>query len=111
MRIVCNNNAGTDPPLADSSVGLDRGNVTELTKDEAREESLRRWRALPEDERQTTVHAKVFAAALAEQLDFRTMGNNRMVIAAWLIRDLNGDPPWGNIPPESHGQQPADGGD
>jgi len=39
------------------------------------------------------------------------MGNNRMVIAAWLIRDLNGDPPWGNIPPESHGQQPADGGD
>ena len=27
---------------------------------------------------------------LAEELDFRTMGNERKVIAAWLVRDIEG---------------------
>ena len=61
-----------------------------MTKDEARQESLRRWRALPEEERATIDQAQVFAAGLAEELDFRTMGNERKVIAAWLVRDIEG---------------------
>jgi len=61
-----------------------------LTKDEAKTEALRRWHALPEEERQTWRQAQVFAASLAEELDFRTMGNERKVIAAWLVRDLTG---------------------
>lgn len=75
--------------------------MTQQTKDEAREESLRRWHALPPTERQTIDQAQIFAAALAGQLDFRTMGNSRMVILGWLVRDLDGLPAWGNIPPES----------
>jgi hypothetical protein len=59
-----------------------------LTKDEAFHEALRRWHELPEDERQTHTDAKVFAAGLAEVLDFRTMANERKIIEAWLIRDL-----------------------
>ena len=59
-----------------------------LTKDEAFHEAIRRWHDLPEEERQTHMHAKVFAAGLAEELDFRTMGNERKVIEAWLLRDL-----------------------
>lgn len=30
----------------------------------------------------------MFAASLADDLDFRTMGNERKVIAAWLVRDI-----------------------
>ncbi len=59
-----------------------------LTKDEAFHEALRRWHGLPEQERQTITQAQVFAASLAEELEFRTMGNKRKVIEAWLVRDL-----------------------
>jgi hypothetical protein len=59
-----------------------------LTKDEACHEALRRWHQLPEEERQTITQAQVFAASLADVLDFRTMGNERKVIEAWLVRDL-----------------------
>ena len=59
-----------------------------LTKDEAFNEALRRWHELPEEERQTITQAQVFAAGLADELDFRTMGNERKVIEAWLVRDL-----------------------
>ena len=59
-----------------------------LTKDEAFHEALRRWRKLPEEDRQTISQAQVFAAGLADALDFRTMGNERKVIEAWLVRDL-----------------------
>jgi hypothetical protein len=76
-----------------------------MTKDEAREESLRRWRALAADERQTVEHAQVYAAAMAEQLDFRTMGNSRKVIFGWLLNDMNGRPVWGSIAPESLREQ------
>lgn len=61
-----------------------------LTKDEAHKEAIRRWRDLPVMDRQTYTQAQVFAASLAEEIDFRTMGNERKVIAAWLIRDMGG---------------------
>jgi hypothetical protein len=77
-----------------------------MTKDEAREESLSRWHALPPEHRETHENAQIFAAALAEQLDFRTMGNARKVILGWLLNDLRGLPPWGRIRPE--GLQEAD---
>jgi hypothetical protein len=75
--------------------------VTELSKDDARAETLRRWRALPETDRTTAEHAELFAAALADEFSFRTMGNARKVILGWLTRDMAGLPPWGNVPPES----------
>jgi hypothetical protein len=75
--------------------------LTQQTKDEAREETLRRWHALPDDDRQSVEQANVFAAALADDLNFRTMGNTRRVILGWLVRDLEGMPAWGNVPPES----------
>lgn len=59
-----------------------------MTKDEAFREALRRWHDLPGEERQTITQAQVFAAGLADLLDFRTMGNERKVIEAWLVRDL-----------------------
>ena len=59
-----------------------------MTKDEAFHEALRRWHELPQDERQTHTDAKVFAASLAELLNFRTMANERKIIEAWLVRDL-----------------------
>jgi len=71
-----------------------------MTKDEAREETLRRWRELPAEERQDAEQARVFAASLAEELDFHTMGNAHRVILAWLLQELRGQPAWGNIPPE-----------
>lgn len=60
-----------------------------LTKDEAHHEAVRRWHELPPGERQTHVQAQVFAASLADDLDFRTMGNERKVIAAWLVREID----------------------
>jgi hypothetical protein len=62
--------------------------LPELTQDEAQREAIRRWHALPAEERHTHMHARVFAAGLAEELPFRTMGNRRRVIEAWLIRDI-----------------------
>lgn len=81
--------------------------MTELTKDEAREETLRRWRALPAAERETEDQMQVFAAALAEELDFRTMANSRKLIVSWLRRERAGLPPWGNVPPESESRRDA----
>ena len=59
-----------------------------MTKDEAQKQAIRRWRELPLMERQTHVQAQVFAASLADELDFRTMGNERKVIEAWLVHDI-----------------------
>lgn len=59
-----------------------------MTKDEAQQVALRRWHELPPAERKTPEQAQVFAASLADDLDFRTMGNERKVIAAWLVRDI-----------------------
>jgi hypothetical protein len=93
---------GTYPAVADSVLGLRNGvTLQQLSKDEAREETLRRWRALPASDRQTSEQAEIFAAALADQLDFRTMANRRRVIMGWLTREMAGLPPWGNLLPES----------
>lgn len=46
------------------------------------------------------------AAALAAEVHFHTMGNSRKVILGWLVRDLDGLPAWGNIPPESVAMPP-----
>ena len=59
-----------------------------MTKDEAHKKAIQRWRELPLMERQTHSQAQVFAASLADELDFRTMGNERKVIEAWLVRDI-----------------------
>ena len=77
-----------------------RNGTEPMTKDEAREESLRRWQALAAEERETLEHAQIFAAALAGQLDFRTMGNARKVILGWLVNTQRGRPAWGFIVPE-----------
>ena len=74
--------------------------MTELSKDDAREETLRRWRGLPAEDRQTTEQAQFFAAALAGELDFRTIANKRKLIESWLTNEMAGLPPWGNVPPE-----------
>jgi hypothetical protein len=63
-----------------------------MTKDEAQAEALRRWHDLPDEERQTPMHAQVLAAALAEELDFHTMANSRKIIAAWIIQGMKGAP-------------------
>ncbi len=59
-----------------------------MTKDEAHKRAIQRWRELPLMERQTHKQAQIFAASLADELDFRTMGNERKVIEAWLVRDI-----------------------
>ena len=63
--------------------------VTELSKEEAHREAIRRWHNLPDDERRTHMHAQVFAAGLAEELTFRTMGDRRRVIEAWLVQEMD----------------------
>lgn len=92
MRTICNRPLeGTGESANRSGLGLRlRGS---LTKDEAHQEALRRWHALPEDERQTHKDAQVFAYGLAEVLDFRTMANERKIIEAWLVRDLEDNRP------------------
>ncbi|MEP7240842.1 MAG: hypothetical protein ABI697_08160 [Devosia sp.] len=62
--------------------------MTELTKDAAHGEALRRWRDLPPEERRTHMQARVFAAGLVDELRFRTMADRRRLIEAWLVRDL-----------------------
>lgn len=73
-----------------------------MTKEEAQQEALRRWRALPDDERQTYRHAQVLAAGLAEELDFHTMGNTRRVIEAWLWNDIAPGPDDGGLQSQGH---------
>ena len=76
--------------IVDTALNMAKGlqkrvEAGELTKDAAREETLRRWRALPAEERRDFRDAEVLSFALAEQLDFRTMGNSRKIILSWLI--------------------------
>jgi hypothetical protein len=99
---------GTILPFADSAMGLRlRGCLTELSKEEAREETLRRWRALPAEDRETDEQLQFFAAVLAEKLEFRTMANSRKLILSWLQHERAGLPPWGKIPPESETNREA----
>ena len=59
-----------------------------MTKAEAERETLIRWRALPLKDRQTYKQATVFAAKLANELNFVTLGTKERIIVAWLARDL-----------------------
>ena len=59
-----------------------------MTKDDARKEVLRMWRALPVPERRSFAQAQAFAAQIDPAIEFRTMGAKRKVITAWLQRDL-----------------------
>jgi len=59
-----------------------------VTKDEARKQVLKLWRALPPLERQSFAQAEAFALGLAPSIEFETMGNKSRVIVAWLQRDL-----------------------
>jgi len=59
-----------------------------LTKDEARKQVLKLWRALPPLERQSFAQAEAFALSIAPSVEFETMGNKSRVIVAWLQRDL-----------------------
>ena len=58
-----------------------------MTKDEARREALRQWRALPVMQRQTFEQAAAFAATIEPTLPFHTVGVRAKIIAAWLQRD------------------------
>ena len=60
----------------------------ELTKDEARKELVRRWRALPVMQRQTHEQAEAFAQTVVGTIGFRTMGDPQKLIVAWIVRDL-----------------------
>lgn len=59
-----------------------------MTKDEARQEALRRWRELPPAQRSTVGQALDFAAVLDPLLPFETLGNRLRIIEAWLTREL-----------------------
>jgi len=61
---------------------------TAISKNDAREEVLRLWRALPVPDRQSFAQAQAFAIQLDPVIEFRTMGNKLKVITAWLDRDL-----------------------
>ena len=58
-----------------------------MTKDEAREVAVRRWRELPLAN-QVVENAGEFAKLLAPALGFRTMADREKLIAAWLVRDV-----------------------
>jgi hypothetical protein len=59
-----------------------------MIKDDARNEVLRLWRALPVAERRSFAQAQAFAVKIDPTIDFRTMGDKLKVITAWLHRDL-----------------------
>ena len=58
-----------------------------MTKDEARREVLRLWRALPATERRSFAQAATFAEAIEARIEFTTVGVKTKIIAAWLQRD------------------------
>ena len=58
-----------------------------MTKDEARREVLRLWRALPATARKSFAQAVTFAEAIEASIEFTTVGVKTKIIAAWLQRD------------------------
>lgn len=60
----------------------------EMTKQEAEDEVVRRWYALPESERDSYEQAEAFALHLDAEMDFYTVTERRRLIAAWLIREV-----------------------
>ena len=69
----------TDPPPG----------VSNMTKQEAEQEVIRRWYLLPEHQRESYEQAESYALRLDEEMDFRTVTERRRLIAAWLIREVS----------------------
>jgi hypothetical protein len=59
-----------------------------MDKSAAQHEALRLWRALPVRERQNHRQAVAFAATIARDLQFETLGDHDKVVEGWLVRDL-----------------------
>ena len=59
-----------------------------MTKHEAEQEAIRRFRQLPFHERQEIEDAEAYSKRLEMELEFQTITNRQKLIAAWLIREL-----------------------
>ena len=81
----------------------DLASRVKMTKDEAYQVAVKRWRELPIASRQTVTQALDFAKTLNALLEFETLGNRSRIIEAWLIREL----PQGAIAPVGTASKPA----
>ncbi|MBN6823992.1 hypothetical protein JRF84_30990 [Methylobacterium organophilum] len=61
-----------------------------MTEDEAKAEAIRRWNALPEDERQTRDQAAEFALKITPHLVYAGNGNPYQEIKRWLFAEMRG---------------------
>ena len=59
-----------------------------MTKQEAQQETIRRWYLLPSYDRESYEQAEAYAIRLDAELDFPTITDRRRLIAAWLIREV-----------------------
>jgi len=59
-----------------------------MLKADAERECIRRWRALPREQRSTLDQAAAFATSLVGEVDFPTSGDRAHFIRGWLLRDL-----------------------
>lgn len=64
-----------------------------MTKDEAKQFVIKRWRALPLRHRQDYRDAIAQAEELAASVQFHTMGDQKQIILAWLIKELEAQTP------------------
>ena len=62
--------------------------MSQMTKQEAEQEAIRRWYLLPEHLRDSFEHAEAYATRLDHELDFYTVTSRQRLIAAWLIREI-----------------------
>jgi hypothetical protein len=56
--------------------------------------------SLPATDRRNVEDAANLADSLVRDIQFRTMADPKRLIFAWLVRELDGLPPWGNIRPQ-----------
>ena len=61
-----------------------------MTKEEAEEVVLSRWRRRPEFRRQSVGDATAFVVECRDIL-FETLGNRESIILAWVVRELRRD--------------------
>jgi hypothetical protein len=59
-----------------------------MTKEEAERETLRAWRALPVQKRQSHDDATEFAKVIAPRVPFESLGSHDRIVEAWLHRDV-----------------------
>lgn len=59
-----------------------------MDKGDAQKEALRLWHALPMQDRNHHKKAVAFAATIAPQLPFETLGDHDKVVEGWLVRDF-----------------------